>query len=68
VQTGKVTSFPVVLLGADYWGGLIDWLRGTMLPEGTINATDLDLLHVTDDVDEAVRIIVDADRARPDRR
>ena len=67
VQTGKVTSFPVVLLGADYWGGLVDWLRTTMLPAGAINAVDLDLVHVTDDVDEVVRIIVDANARRADR-
>jgi uncharacterized protein (TIGR00730 family) len=57
VQTGKVTSFPVVLLGTSYWSGLVDWLRSTMLAEGKINATDLDLLHVCDDVDDAVDII-----------
>jgi uncharacterized protein (TIGR00730 family) len=63
VQTGKVTSFPVVLVGSDYWGGLIDWVRGTVLEGGKISAKDLDLLHVCDDMDEIVRIIEDADRA-----
>jgi len=67
VQTGKVTSFPVVLLGVDYWRGLVDWLRETMLAAGAINAVDLDLLQLTDDVDEAVRIIVAANAQRPDR-
>jgi len=57
VQTGKVTRFPVVLLGTAYWQGLIDWLRGTMLVEAKIGVEDLDLLCVTDDVDEAVRHI-----------
>ena len=57
VQTGKVTRFPVVLLGTSYWQGLIDWLRGTMQAEGKIGVEDLDLLFVTDDVDEAVRHI-----------
>src|SRR5262252_7774862 len=57
VQTGKVTRFPVVLLGSAYWQGLIDWMRGTMLPEAKIGVADLDLLFVTDDVDEAVRHI-----------
>jgi uncharacterized protein (TIGR00730 family) len=60
VQTGKVTRFPVVLLGTAYWQGLIDWLRGTMLAESKIGVEDLDLLCVTDDVDEAVRHIQDA--------
>jgi len=61
VQTQKVTSFPIVLLGTDYWGGLLDWLRGTAAGAGTINTRDLDLLTVTDDVDEAVAAIVAAD-------
>ena len=55
VQTRKVTSFPIVLMGTDYWGGLFDWLRTTALSQGTVNAADLDLVLLTDDVDEAVR-------------
>ena len=54
VQTGKVTAFPLVLFGTEYWGGLIEWLRTTMLTDGKIGPDDLDLLLVTDDVDEAV--------------
>jgi len=68
VQTRKVTSFPIVLMGTDYWGGLFDWLRGAVLEAGTVSARDIDLLHLTDDVDEAVRIVVRADEevtARP---
>jgi len=57
VQTGKVTSFPVVLMGSAYWGGLVAWLRETVLTEGKISARDLDRFHVTDDVDEAVRLV-----------
>ena len=53
-QTGKITTFPIVLFGSAYWQGLIDWLRATMLPDGKINESDLDLLLVTDSVDEAV--------------
>ncbi len=63
VQTRKVTRFPVVLMGSEYWGGLLDWMRGTMAAEGKISPVDLDLVCVTDDVDEAVRHIVEADRA-----
>jgi len=59
VQTRKVTRFPVVLLGTEYWGGLIDWLRGTLEATGKINPGDLELLTLTDDVDVAVRIIVE---------
>jgi uncharacterized protein (TIGR00730 family) len=62
VQTKKVTRFPVVLMGSAYWQGLLDWLRSTMVAEGKIGPEDLELLFVTDDVDEAVRHIVEADR------
>ncbi|PZG15329.1 TIGR00730 family Rossman fold protein [Nonomuraea aridisoli] len=64
VQTRKVTSFPVVLMGSEFWGGMLDWIKGSLLGTGKIAADDLDLITVTDDVDEAVRIIVDADLAR----
>ncbi|MCA1823332.1 MAG: TIGR00730 family Rossman fold protein [Frankia sp.] len=64
VQTRKVTQFPVVLLGTDYWCGLVDWLRDTMLATGRISPEDLDLMVVTDDVAEAVRVIVSANGAR----
>ena len=64
VQTRKVTQFPVVLLGTSYWSGLVDWLRSSMLPTGRISPEDLDLVHVTDDVDEAVSVIVAAARRR----
>ncbi|MFV0464277.1 MAG: TIGR00730 family Rossman fold protein [Nostocoides sp.] len=57
VQTGKVTGFPIVLLGVSYWSGLVSWLRETCLPAGVISAGDLSLLSLTDDVDEAVEII-----------
>ncbi|QBR93704.1 TIGR00730 family Rossman fold protein [Nocardioides euryhalodurans] len=60
VQTRKVTSFPVVLLGVSYWQGLIDWLRDTVLAEGKINESDLSMLVLTDDVDQAVELMVRA--------
>jgi uncharacterized protein (TIGR00730 family) len=63
VQTRKVTRFPVVLMGTDYWRGLLDWMRSTMLAEGKITPADLELVCLTDDVDDAVRHIVHADRA-----
>ena len=62
VQTQKVTSFPIVLMGTDYWSGLLGWLRETAAATGTISEGDLDLLTVTDDVDEAVATIVETDR------
>ncbi len=57
VQTHKVTQFPVVLMGTQYWSGLLEWLRATMLAEGKIAAADLDLMHLTDDAAEAVAIV-----------
>nr|SBP00769.1 FIG01121566: hypothetical protein [Nonomuraea gerenzanensis] len=68
VQTHKVTSFPVVLMGSEFWGGLLDWIKGSLLSGGKIAPQDLDLISLTDDVDEAVRIIVDADLARSKQR
>jgi len=62
-QTGKVTSFPIVLFGSAYWGGLVDWLRDTMLADGKVGAADIDTLHVTDDIDEAISYFVAKDDA-----
>jgi hypothetical protein len=58
IQTGKVQHFPVVLFGAAYWTGLMDWLRSTVLAEAKISSQDLELFTITDDVDEAVRVIL----------
>jgi uncharacterized protein (TIGR00730 family) len=68
VQTRKVTSFPIVLVGTSYWSGLVDWIRSTVLADGKISAPDLDIVTVTDDVDEAVRIMAASRRDRPDLR
>src|SRR3954465_15947038 len=57
VQTRKVTSFPIVMVGTGYWGGLFDWIRASVLPAGKVSEPDLDLLHLTDDVDEVVAFI-----------
>jgi len=54
IQTGKVVHFPVVLFDSDYWGELLDWVRGELLADGMISPEDLDLLFVTDDLDEAI--------------
>jgi len=61
VQTQKVTHFPVALIGVDYWSGLIDWLRGTVLAGGKIAEADLDLITVTDDIDEVIGLMVAAE-------
>ncbi len=58
IQTGKVSNFPVVLFGSDYWAGLVDWVRDPLLTEGMVSPEDVELLHVTDDPDDAVEIIV----------
>ena len=59
IQTGKVLHFPVVLVGSDYWGELLDWVRGELLADGMISPEDLDLLHVTDDIDDAVAQVLE---------
>ncbi|MGQ0464898.1 MAG: TIGR00730 family Rossman fold protein [Sporichthyaceae bacterium] len=64
VQTQKVTRFPVVLMGTQFWAGLVEWLGTTMLAAGKISPSDMDLIHITDDVDEVVRILRDADEHR----
>jgi len=63
VQTKKVTKFPVVLFGRSYWAGLHDWLARTVLESGKVNERDLTLLHLTDDIDEAVGFVESAYRA-----
>ena len=64
VQTGKVAHFPIILFGREFWQGMLDWVRTTLLSEGKISPEDLDLFTVTDDVEEACRMITDARRAR----
>jgi uncharacterized protein (TIGR00730 family) len=57
IQTGKVLHFPVVLLGSQYWSGLFDWLRESMLAAGNISEGDINLLQVADDAAHAVAIV-----------
>jgi len=57
VQTQKVTQFPVVLLGTDYWRGLVDWIADRLVAEGKAAPPDLDLIRLTDDVDEVVELM-----------
>ncbi len=56
-QTRKVTEFPVVLFGRSYWQGLIDWLGQTVHGAGNVSAHDIEMLRLTDDVDEVVDIM-----------
>ncbi len=55
IQTGKIFSFPIILVGVDYWTPLLDFLKQTMVPNGTISESDLKLLHLTDSVEDVVR-------------
>ena len=57
IQTKRIKSFPVVLMGSSYWEGLLDWLKKTMLKEGKISPEDLELIQVIDDPQEIVRHI-----------
>jgi uncharacterized protein (TIGR00730 family) len=61
MQTMKIAPFPVVLVGSDFWSGVLQWMRSTMTEKfATISPEDFDMFHLTDDVDEAVRIVHDA--------
>jgi len=62
IQTGKLKHFPVVLFGTSYWKGLFDWLRTTVAEHGNVNPDDVGLVTITDSVEEAVQIIVEARR------
>ncbi len=57
IQTGKVRRFPVILVHSEYWSGLLDWFRGTLVTEGAIDAADLELMQVLDDADQVVDAI-----------
>ena len=64
IQTGKVLNFPVVLFDSDYWRELLAWVDGELLADGMISPEDVELLHVTDDPAEAVRLVVESYDAR----
>jgi uncharacterized protein (TIGR00730 family) len=57
IQTRRVRSFPIVLMGSDYWRGMIDWMRERLAAEGKVGAADVELLQLCDDPDEATAII-----------
>jgi uncharacterized protein (TIGR00730 family) len=64
IQTGKIQRFPVVLFGADYWGGMIDWMRRRLVDEAKIDPTDLDLMTVTDSPQAACELILESYQRR----
>jgi uncharacterized protein (TIGR00730 family) len=58
IQTKKIGQFPIVLVGKEYWQGLLDWVRGTLLENHrTINAEDMDLVSLVETPTEAIKII-----------
>ena len=67
IQTGKVRHFPVILVGCDYWSGLVDWFRERMLKAGKIAPEDMDLLTVTDDPAEVLATMQEATHRQPRR-
>ncbi|NYI08088.1 hypothetical protein FHU37_005117 [Allostreptomyces psammosilenae] len=69
VQTRKVTRFPVILFGSDYWRGLLDWVTHTLVADGKASKADLELIHLTDDVDEVMELLrtATATRVIPER-
>jgi uncharacterized protein (TIGR00730 family) len=67
VSTGKITKFPIVLVGRAYWSGLLAWLENTMLARANIGPAEFSLIHVTDDPEEVVAIIRAAHEGRPER-
>ncbi len=57
IQTEKIERIPIVLVGSEYWGKLVDWLRDRLVEEGYISEKDMDLFYLTDDCDEAVKYV-----------
>ena len=60
IQTGKVRNFPVILFGKEYWSGLLEWLTRTVAHERKVDQKDLKLFKVTDDPEEATRLVIEA--------
>jgi uncharacterized protein (TIGR00730 family) len=66
-QTEKIRYFPIVLVDSGYWGGMVSWLRDSMLADGYISPADLDAVAVCDDLDRVVEIVEDVEHRRPRR-
>jgi uncharacterized protein (TIGR00730 family) len=59
IQTGKIRHFPVVLIGTEYWAGLLKWIRSEAIAKGNVSPEDLDLIKCTDDMQEACRLLTE---------
>jgi len=57
VATGKITRFPIVLVGSEYWGGLLDWIKQKVVADGNIHPEELDLIQIADTAADAIKII-----------
>ncbi|MGV0405029.1 LOG family protein [Corynebacterium marquesiae] len=68
VQTGKVTNYPIVLMGTEYWSGLLEWMDNTLAASGYINEGDRELFLLTDDPDEALSHIIERHQVMSDKR
>ena len=68
VQTGKVTNYPIVLMGTEYWSGLLEWMENTLAANGYINEGDRELFLLTDDPDEALSHIIQRHKVMSDKR
>ena len=68
VQTGKVTNYPIVLMGTEYWSGLLEWMDNTLAASGYINEGDRELFLLTDDPDEALSHIIQRHKVMSDKR
>ena len=66
-QTEKIRYFPIVLVDSDYWGGLVTWLRDSMLGDRYVSPDDLDAIAVCDDPDRVIEIVEDVEHRRPRR-
>ena len=64
IQTHKIEPFPVVLIGKEFWGGLVDWMKDQLLQRGLISPEDLGLFRITDDIEESVQLVEDRRNAR----
>jgi hypothetical protein len=64
IQTGKIRHFPVVLVGSEFFGGLVSYIRSTLLTGGMIAPADVDLVQITDDPEEVIRIVREGSRRR----